>query len=102
MLGVAWLDVSTGLFETAAPGRRRSGRAAGQVGAGGDPGAGQGFDLGEWAAKPRRRIVVAPAPIAGGARVVAEAFGAASLEAFGVFSDAEMPSPPPWRSTTCG
>ena len=86
-LGVAWLDVSTGLFETAAPGAGDMAALLGKL----EPAeilAPEGFDLGEWAAK-RGAVVVAPAPIAAGARV-AEAFGAASLEAFGVFSDAEM------------
>ena len=36
-IGAAWLDVSTGLFETAALGAGGSGRAARPTGAGGDP-----------------------------------------------------------------
>jgi DNA mismatch repair protein MutS len=84
--GAAWLDVSTGLFETApiAPG----GLAAllGRL----DPAeilAAETFALGEFAAR-RAPAMAAPPPLAARRRL-AEAFGAASLDAFGTFSDAE-------------
>ncbi|MGI4810083.1 MAG: DNA mismatch repair protein MutS [Janthinobacterium lividum] len=85
-LGVAWLDVSTGLFETAAPEPAELMALLGKL----EPAeilAPPGLDLGDWAAR-RGPEVAPPAPLAGGARVAA-AFGAASLESFGVFSDAE-------------
>ena len=84
--GAAWLDVSTGLFETAAPDAAELTALLGRL----EPAeilAPAGMDLGEWT--PRRGPQLAPpAPLAAGARV-AEAFGAQSLDAFGVFSDAE-------------
>ncbi len=84
--GAAWLDVSTGLFETApvAPG----GLAAllGRL----DPAeilAAETFALGDFA--PRRAPAMAAPPPLAARRRLAEAFGAASLDAFGTFSDAE-------------
>ncbi len=85
-LGAAWLDVSTGLFETAAPDAAELTALLGKL----EPAeilAPGGLDLGEWATR-RGPEMAPPAPLAAGARVAA-AFGAASLEAFGVFSDAE-------------
>lgn len=85
-LGVAWLDVSTGLFETAAPDTAELTALLGKL----EPAeilAPAGMELGEWAAR-RGPELAAPAPLAASARV-AEAFGAQSLDAFGVFSDAE-------------
>ncbi len=85
-LGAAWLDVSTGLFET--QGLEPDGLAAllGRL----DPAeiiAPAGLPLPDHEA--RRGPEVAPAaPLAAGRRV-AEAFGAQSLEAFGMFGDAE-------------
>ena len=86
-LGVAWLDVSTGLFETAAPPLGELAALLGKL----EPAeilAPSGLDLGDWTTR-RGPEVAPPAPIAAGARV-AEAFGAASLDAFGMFSDAEI------------
>ncbi len=85
-LGAAWLDVSTGLFETAAsepadlPGLLARLDAAEIL-------APSGVPLGDHEA--RRGPETAPgAPIAA-RRQVAQAFGAAELDAFGQFSDAE-------------
>jgi DNA mismatch repair protein MutS len=84
--GAAWLDVSTGLFETApiAPGGLPA--LLGRL----DPAeilAAETFALGEFAAR-RATAMAAPPPLAARRRL-AEAFGAASLDAFGTFSDAE-------------
>jgi DNA mismatch repair protein MutS len=84
--GAAWLDVSTGLFETApiAPGGLPA--LLGRL----DPAeilAAETFALGEFAAR-RAPAMAAPPPLAARRRL-AEAFGAASLDAFGTFSDAE-------------
>src|SRR3954469_3631886 len=85
-LGAAWLDVSTGLFETEAPdaadlpallGRREAAEILAPA----------GLPLGDWAGR-RGPEMVAPAPIAARKRV-AETFGAANLDAFGCFTDAE-------------
>ncbi len=85
-VGAAWLDITTGLFETAPvlPG----GLAAllGRL----DPAeivAPEGLALDEWAG--RRAPEMAPKPPLAARRSVAEAFGAASLDAFGAFTDAE-------------
>lgn len=85
-VGAAWLDVSTGLFETQ------------EVSAGGLPAllgrldpaeilVAGGVDLGDWPSKRGPEQAVPSAAVAG--RRVAEAFGAVSLEAFGAFSEAE-------------
>ena len=84
--GAAWLDVSTGLFETAPipPGGLPA--LLGRL----DPAeilAAESFALGEYAAR-RAPPMAAPPPLAARRRL-AEAFGAASLDAFGTFSDAE-------------
>ena len=85
-LGAAWLDVSTGLFETAA--LEPAGLAAllarlepSEILA---PAALPLLDH-----EPRRGPATVPAAPLAASRRVAEAFGATSLEAFGTFSDAE-------------
>ena len=86
VVGAAWLDVSTGLFETQ------------EVAAGGVPAllgrldpaeilVAGGIDLGDWASKRGPEQAVPSAAVA--QRKLAEAFGAVSLEAFGAFSEAE-------------
>ena len=84
--GAAWLDVSTGLFETAAVAKAALPALLGRL----DPAeilAGGTIPLGDFA--PRHApAMAAPAPLAARRRL-AEAFGAASLDAFGTFSDAE-------------
>jgi DNA mismatch repair protein MutS len=86
IFGAAWLDVSTGLFETAALPIAGLQALLGRL----DPAeilAAETIALGDFA--PRRApAVAAPAPLAARRRL-AEAFGAASLDAFGTFSDAE-------------
>jgi DNA mismatch repair protein MutS len=84
--GAAWLDVSTGLFETQALGRDGLATLLGRL----DPAeilAPGAVALGEWEA--RRSPAPPPSPPAAARRRVAEAFGVAGLEAFGSFSDAE-------------
>ena len=85
-LGAAWLDVSTGLFETASVQTTGLPALLGRL----DPAeilAAETIALGDFT--PRRApAVAAPAPLAARRRL-AEAFGAASLDAFGTFSDAE-------------
>ncbi|MGH7042674.1 MAG: DNA mismatch repair protein MutS, partial [Acetobacteraceae bacterium] len=85
-LGAAWLDISTGLFETAALPAGEFPALLARL----DPAeilAPQGLALGEWES---RRGPEAPAPSATAARErLAEAFGAASLDAFGSFTDPE-------------
>ena len=85
-LGAAWLDVSTGLFETAALtpadlpallGRLEPAEVLAPI----------GLSLGDWSDR-RGPETQAPPPLAARRRV-AEAFGAADLEAFGSFADAE-------------
>ncbi len=84
--GAAWLDVSTGLFETQAIGRDGLPALLGRL----DPAeilAATGLALGDW--EPRRGPdLPAPPPLLARRRL-AEAFGVASLDAFGAFSDAE-------------
>jgi len=85
-LGAAWLDVSTGLFETAPvpPGGLLA--LLGRL----DPAeilAPETLSLGDFA--PRRAPAMAAPPPIAARRRLAEAFGAASLEAFGTFSDQE-------------
>ncbi len=84
--GAAWLDVSTGLFETDAPSAADVAALLGRL----EPAeilAPAALDLGDWSG--RRGPEVTPAAPLAARKRVAEAFGAASLEAFGVFSDAE-------------
>jgi DNA mismatch repair protein MutS len=85
-LGAAWLDISTGAFETA---RLPAGELAAWLGRL-DPAeilAPDGLDLGEMAAR-RAPGMAAEGPARARQRL-AEAFGAASLEAFGAFADEE-------------
>ena len=85
-IGAAWIDVSTGLFETE---NVVAGDLAGLLGRL-DPAevlAPADAKLGEW--ERRRGPVPGAAYAAQARRRVAEAFGAASLDAFGQFSDAE-------------
>ena len=83
-VGAAWLDVSTGLFETQAVAPAGLAGLLGRL----DPAeilvAGN-IDLGDWSAKRGPEQVV---PSGAGKRL-AEAFGVADLEAFGSFSEAE-------------
>ena len=85
-LGVAWLDVSTGLFETASPNTADLPALLGRL----EPAeilAPASVPLGDWEGR-RGPPTLQPTPRDAGARVAA-AFGAASLEAFGTFTDAE-------------
>ena len=85
-LGAAWLDVSTGLFETEALAPAGLAALLGRL----EPAeilAPEGLPLGDWS--NRRGPDTAPSAPAAAARQVAAAFGAASLDAFGTFSDAE-------------
>ncbi len=85
-LGAAWLDVSTGLFETEALAPAGLAGLLGRL----EPAeilAPDGLPLGDWSNR-RGPDTPPPAPAAAG-RQVAAAFGAASLDAFGTFSDAE-------------
>jgi len=85
-LGAAWLDVSTGLFETAAAPGAELPALLGRL----EPAevlAAPDMALGDWSDR-RGPAVVALAPAAAQRRV-AEAFGAASLDAFGSFTEAE-------------
>ncbi len=85
-LGAAWLDVSTGLFETAAPAPADLPALLGRL----EPAeilAAPDLPLGEWSDR-RGPAIAALAPNAAQRRV-ADAFGAASLDAFGTFTGAE-------------
>jgi len=85
-LGAAWLDVSTGLFETEALALAALPALLGRL----EPAevlAPDALPLGDWSDR-RGPDTPAPAPAAA-ARQVAGAFGAASLDAFGTFTDAE-------------
>ena len=85
-LGAAWLDVSTGLFETTALTQAELPALLGRL----EPAeilAPEAVPLGDWAGK--RAPETAPPPPLVARRRVAEAFGAASLDAFGSFSDSE-------------
>ena len=85
-IGAAWLDVSTGLFETAA---LEPGDLPGLLGRL-EPVeilSPPGLPLGEWEGK--RAPDVAPSPPLVARRRLAETFGVASVDAFGSFTDAE-------------
>lgn len=85
-IGAAWLDISTGLFETATTQHDGLATLLGRL----DPAeilAPAGLPLGDWEAK-RAPDTPAPPPLVARRRL-AEAFGAASLDAFGEFADAE-------------
>ena len=82
--GAAWLDISTGLFETEAAGDLPA--LLGRL----DPAeilAPRDLPLGDFEDR-RAPETLAPPPLAARARV-AEAFGAATLDGFGAFTDAE-------------
>jgi DNA mismatch repair protein MutS len=86
-IGAAWLDVSTGLFETAAVTEADLGALLGRL----EPAeilAPGGLLLGEWVGK--RAPEVAPPPPLVARRRLAEVFGVASVDAFGSFADAEV------------
>ena len=86
VIGAAWLDVSTGLFETASPSPADLPPLLGRL----EPAeilVADDIPLGDWSDR-RGPATVAPAPAAAQRRV-AEAFGAASLDAFGTFTEAE-------------
>ena len=85
-LGAAWLDVSTGLFETLALPSADLPGLLGRL----DPAellAPAALPLGDW--ERRRGPEPTPPPPLVARRQVAEAFGAASLDAFGGFGDGE-------------
>ncbi len=85
-LGAAWLDVSTGLFETEATSPAGLPSLLGRL----EPAeilASADLALGEWS--DRRGPATAALAPAAARRRVAEAFGAADLDAFGTFTEAE-------------
>ncbi len=85
-IGAAWLDVSTGLFETVGLDPAELMALFGRL----EPAeilAPSGLALGEW--DDKRAPDVTPAPPLVARRRLAEAFGVASVDAFGSFSDAE-------------
>ncbi len=85
-IGAAWLDVSTGLFETAALAQPELQGLLGRL----EPAeilSPAGLALGEWADK--RAPDVTPSPPLVARRRLAETFGVASVDAFGSFTDAE-------------
>ncbi|MBV8912307.1 MAG: DNA mismatch repair protein MutS [Acetobacteraceae bacterium] len=85
-LGAAWLDVSTGLFETAGLAQADLAGLLGRL----EPAeilAPPGLLLGDW--DDKRAPDVTPGPPLVARRRLAETFGVANLDAFGSFSDAE-------------
>ncbi len=85
-LGAAWLDVSTGLFETSSFPVAELSALLGRL----EPAeilAPAGFDLGDYAARLAPEAIPSPPLIA--RRRLAEAFGVASLDAYGSFADGE-------------
>ena len=85
-VGAAWVDVSTGLFETASLPAAELAALLGRL----EPAeilAPQTLDLGEWATR-RSPEPVASTPLIARRRL-ADAFGTASLDAFGTFTDGE-------------
>ncbi len=85
-LGAAWLEISTGLFQTEALKPEALASLLGRL----DPAeilAADDLDLGDWSGQ--RAPAPAPPPPMAARRRLADAFGAASLDAFGTFSDAE-------------
>ena len=85
-VGAAWLDISTGLFETQATNAAGLPALLGRL----DPAeilAAGAIDLGDFAGRTGSDARAVPAAQA--RRVLAEAFNAASLDAFGTFTDAE-------------
>ncbi len=91
-LGVAWLDISTGLFETEACEAAGLTALLGRV-APAEILAPAEVELGAFLPRrvaTERLAMQVPASAAAARRELAAAFGAASLEAFGVFGDAEV------------
>ncbi len=90
-VGVAWLDISTGLFETEACGAAGLLALLGRI----DPAeilAPAEVELGGYAGRrvaTERLAMAVPATAAAARRELAASFGAVSVEAFGAFSDAE-------------
>jgi DNA mismatch repair protein MutS len=90
-LGVAWADISTGLFETEATDAAGLGAILGRL----DPAeilAPDSVELGVFAARrvsTGRLAMAVPASAEAARRELAQKFGAASLDAFGDFSNAE-------------
>jgi len=85
-VGAAWLDMSTGLFETASHPVADLAALLGRL----DPAeilAPDGLTLAEWSNRRAPAQVASPPLIA--RHRLAEAFGAASLDAFGTFTDGE-------------
>ena len=85
-LGAAWLEISTGLFETCSLAGAELSALLGRL----DPAeilAPADLGLGDFASRRSPEAVASPPPTA--RRRVAEAFGVASLDAFGTFSDME-------------
>jgi DNA mismatch repair protein MutS len=85
-LGAAWIDVSTGLFETGALVAAELPSLLGRL----EPVeilAPDGLDLGDWVAVRSPPPVPSPPLVA--RRRLAEAFGTVSLDAFGTFADGE-------------
>ena len=85
-VGAAWLDVSTGLFETMELRLAELASLLGRL----EPAeilAAACVPLGEWAS--RRAPDMAPSPPLVARRRLAEAFGVASVDAFGSFADVE-------------
>jgi DNA mismatch repair protein MutS len=91
-VGVAWADISTGLFETEACTSATLVAVLGRL----DPSeilAAADLALGPFAARrveTARLAMSAPADAGGAGRMLEEAFGIASLEALGVFTPAEL------------
>src|SRR5580700_9608657 len=85
-IGAAWLDVSTGLFETAALTAAELPTLLGRL-APAEILAPATLALADWS--DRRAPEAVPSPPLVARRRLAEAFGAASLDAFGSFTDAE-------------
>lgn len=84
--GLAWIDISTGLFETTTVPAGSLHDLLGRL----DPAeilCADNVELGDFA--PRRTPVVPPASADAARARMAEAFGVASLDAFGTFSDTE-------------
>ena len=84
--GAAWLDISTGVFETHSQAHADLPALLGRL----EPAeiiAHETIPLGEWSS--RRGPEVAPSPPVLARKRLAETFRAASLDAFGAFSDAE-------------
>ena len=85
-LGAAWIDISTGLFETAGLDRRALGELLARL----DPAEILAApDIALHDHEPRRAPPAAPSPPLAARTRLAEAFGAASLDAYGSFTDAE-------------